>query len=359
MKVKFVDLSNKYDTTEIDSMINAGQFMGCEDFEKKFAKYHGVKHCVGVGSGTDALVFALLAAGVGPGDEVIVPANTYIATAFAVSHTGAQPVFCDVDPDTYVMTVDTVTPVITNKTKVIIPVHLYGEPVDVDAIKGFKIMIIEDCAQATGAVHSGKRVGTFAKAGCFSFYPTKNLGGLGQGGAVITNDDKLAGTIRSLGNVGRKNGSWYGYDHVGFNSRLDAINAKFLEAGLKELDHNNNVRRAMAEQYEERLEDIDEIIAPPMPIFSTISPVFHLYEIRLPDKQTRDSLKKHLENNGVGTGLHYPIPCHKQSVYVHLNANCPNAELLADTLLSLPMHSNLTSDEVIYVCDKIKEFFNG
>ena len=360
MNVNFVDLKAQYGGNNYMFLMNkikSGQFMGCEDFEKRFAEYHDSKYCVGVGSGTDALWLALLALGIGPGDEVIVPANTYIATAFAVSHTGATPVFADVDPWGYVMTRQFVDEVITTKTKAIIPVHLYGQPVHVDSMRGLGVYIVEDCAQAAGAEIFGRKVGTEGHAGCFSFYPTKNLGGLGQGGAVITNEKKIARIIRELGNVGRSDDSWFDYSWVGFNSRLDSVNAEFLEVNLRYLNRWNAKRRAIAYQYEEELAPLGEVFTPAAPVGDTVKPVYHLYEIKLDNKRTRNYLMRHLNKNHIGTGLHYPVPCHKQPMYKHMKASCPNVEEQAKTLLSLPMHPYLTPEEVTYVCDNIKEWF--
>jgi dTDP-4-amino-4,6-dideoxygalactose transaminase len=361
MKVDFVDLKSQVAEIDCDSVmekIKAGQFMGADEFEKAFAMYHGAKYCVGVGSGTDALWLTLLALGIGPGDEVIVPANTYIATAFAVSHTGAKPVFCDVSMDNYTMETKYIKKVLTDRTKAIIPVHLYGQPVHVKPLLKFGLPVIEDCAQATGAVVFGKKVGTIGTAGAFSFYPTKNLGGLGQGGAVITDDRDIARSIRELGNVGRTEGSWHSYSWTGFNSRLDAVNAEFLRLSLKKLDEWNARRFEAAMYYEDLLNTIADIVHVPFCDGIVFEPVFHLYEIQLKSKSIRDKLKDYLDKNGVGTGLHYPIPCHKQIMYRRkYDSKCPNAEKLADRLLSLPMHPFLQPEQIEYVCGTIAKYF--
>jgi dTDP-4-amino-4,6-dideoxygalactose transaminase len=366
MKVKFVDIAQQnggMNYQDVMHVIRTGQFMGSGDFEERFASYNGAKYCVGVGSGTDALILSLLALGIGPGDKVIVPANTYIATVFAVSHTGAEPVFCDVDPHGYIMTYDTLSEIeMTKDIKAIIPVHLYGQPCHMQNINDFAfdhdLFVVEDCAQATGAEVFGKKVGTYGDAGCFSFYPTKNLGGLGQGGAVITNNEELAITVRELGNVGREEGDWYKYSHIGYNSRLDAINAKFLMANLRFLDQWNNKRIGLAKQYEEELSYLYEVFTPAGPIKNIVRPVYHLYELKLDSKRTRTWLNKHLEKNGISTGLHYPIPCHHQPMYKGMKVNCPVSEELSNILLSLPMHPYMKPEEVTYVCDKIKEWFD-
>lgn len=365
MKVNFVDLPAQYRFLKANVIqdfadtIFKGNFIGSEEFEKEFADYHDINHCVGVGSGTDALLLALLALGIGPGDEVIVPANTYIATAFAVSHTGATPVFVDPDPDTYVMATDNLVGVLTANTKAIIPVHLYGQPVNMPQIMlfadAYNLKVIEDCAQSAGADIDGNKTGTFGHAGCYSFYPAKNLGGMGQGGAVVTQIPEVAVAVRELGNVGRKDGSWFDYIHTGYNSRLDGVNARFLSRCLTELDIWNNFRRLAALSYEENLATVEEVTTPP----DVFAPVYHLYELKCADKVTRDNLKSFLSAREIGCSLHYPIPCHKQPVYEYLNASCPVSEELSDTLLSLPMHPNLKEEEIKFVCDSIKEFYNG
>lgn len=361
MEIKFIDLAKQHGAIRYDEImriIKAGRFVGSEKFEEKFAEYHGSKYCVGVGSGTDALWLSLLALGIGPGDEVIVPANTFIATPFAVSHVGATPVFCDVDPHGYIMTRENVEAVITEKTKAIMPVHMHGQPVNMDTLKGLGVYIIEDCAQATGAEIFNKKVGTFGDVGCFSFYPTKNLGGLGQGGAIITENEDVAKAVRSYGNVGRKEGSWDEYVYVGFNSRLDAVNAEFLTTNLRYLDLWNKKRIARAAQYESELEEIDTLFTPAMPIPDVVKPVFHLYEIKLDKRRTRTYLMKYLNKHGIPARLHNSIPCHRQPMYKKMGAKCPVTDELADTLLSLPMHPFITEEEVSYVCDKIKEWFS-
>jgi dTDP-4-amino-4,6-dideoxygalactose transaminase len=371
MKVNFVDLGAQYNNIkndvlkDIDQALTTGAFMGSENFEKKFAEYHGSKYCVGVGSGTDALLLSLLALGIGPGDAVIVPANTYIATAFAVSHTGADPVFVDVNPDTYTMDVKYIDDIVVDdiigpRIKAIIPVHLYGQPAHMDGVIGFaeemNWYIVEDCAQSIGAVYKGKKTGTFGTVGCYSFYPAKNLGGLGQGGAIITDDEEIAETVRELGNIGRARGSWFDYKYIGYNSRLDAINARFLERGLREIDNWNDNRRIAAYWYEKNLENVKEVVTPPSAEDGTY-PVFHLYELKTESKEIRDDLKAFLTEKGVATSLHYPKPCHLQDMYTYEEVWLPISERLSDTLLSLPMHPNLKEVEVKYVCDCIKEFF--
>lgn len=368
MKVNFVDLEKQYvnlDVTPLIDLIKHGQFVGgkaLEEFEDSLARYCGTKYAVGVGSGTDALWLSLRALGIGVNDEVIVPANTYIATAFAVSHTGAIPIFVDPNPETYTIDANSIKHAITSKTRAIIPVHLYGYPADMSGImdiaETYELFVVEDCAQSIGATYKCQHTGSFDAAGCYSFYPTKNLGGLGQGGAVVTNDKFMAETIRELGNVGRTTGSWFDYSHVGFNSRLDTINAKFLSYGLGVLDYWNKSRRQVANWYYQQLKGINKVKTP---CFATtdIVPVFHLYELKCEDKLTRDSLKDFLGENNIATSLHYPKPCHKQEMYKYSGAYCPISENLSDTLLSLPMYPTLTEEEVTFICDVIKEFFDN
>lgn len=405
MRVNFVDLRKQY-APIIDEIFDGmkilmkrGSFVGgdiLKAFEEDFANYIGVRYCVGVGSGTDALILALRALDIGPGDEVIVPANTFIATAFAVSHVGATPVFVDVSMNHYTIDYDSVLEAITDRTKAIIPVHLYGFPAYVPSrrlfieedLYGYDIVdffnskgiyVIEDCAQSIGAtygisyVHDHKedieileKVGNHGNVSCFSFYPAKNLGGLGQGGAITTNDEAIANKVRSLGNIGRKEGSHYEFDCIGYNSRLDTLNAHFLWKCLPNIDEWNNLRVNNEHIYFKNLSKCIDIKLPskiyylgypksnPKAIFKH---VFHLYEIKCETKEIRDNLKRFLEENDIGVGLHYPIPCHKQPPYVNMHYNLPVSEELADTLLSLPMHPYLTEEEIIYVCDKIKEFF--
>lgn len=365
MEVKLVDLGKQYagrNYMDLMSVIRTGQFIGSGDFEERFANYHGSKYCVGVGSGTDALILSLLALGIGQGDKVIVPANTFIASAFAVSHVGAEPVFCDVDPHGYIITAQTLSKIeMTDDIKAIMPVHLYGLPCNMKEIIPFAeehgLRVIEDCAQATGAEVFGKKVGTYGDVGCFSFYPTKNLGGLGQGGAIITDSENISTMIRELGNVGRFTGEHDRYKYIGYNSRLDAINAKFMEINLRFLDQWNDKRIESAMQYERELEELPDAFTAAPPIKGVVKPVYHLYELKLDCKRTRTWLMKHLNKKGIQARPHNSIPCHKQDMYKYLKAKCPNTEHLADTLLSLPMHPFLTEEEVTYVCDTIKEWF--
>lgn len=324
-------------------------------FEEAFAAYHGVKHCVGVGNGLDALMLALKALGIGEGDEVIVPSNTYVATALAVTYVGAKPVFVEPDIRTFNIDPSRIEVAITRKTKAIMPVHLYGQSCDMDPImeiaRKCDLRVVEDCAQAHGARYKGRRIGTFGDAAGFSFYPGKNLGALGDAGAVLTNDEELAKKIRALGNYG----SDYKYHHIyqGHNSRLDEIQAAFLSAKLPHLDRMNAERRRIAERYLAGIHHPD-VILPTVPDYA--EPVWHIFAVRC---SRRDELEKYLNDLGIMTNKHYPIPMHLQECYRDLGyteGDFPLAEEISQTELSLPMFYSMTDDEIQFVIDTINEF---
>lgn len=330
---------------------------GVEDeaFEKAFAEYCGIKYCVGVGNGLDALMLALKALGIGEGDEVIVPSNTYIATALAVTHVGATPVFVEPDIRTFDINPSLIEGVITEKTRAIMPVHLYGQACDMDPImeiaKKHNFWVVEDCAQAHGATYKGKKVGSFGDAAGFSFYPGKNLGALGDAGAAVTNDKELADKIRALGNYG----SDYKYHHIykGNNSRLDEMQAAFLAAKLPYLEKMNVERRRIADMYTKGIKN-PKVITPF--VKDECVPVWHIYGIRCSE---RDVLEKFLNEKGIGTNKHYPIPMHLQECYKDLNipeGSLPIAEEISATELSLPMYYGMTDEQIQYVIDAINEF---
>ena len=330
---------------------------GVEDeaFEKAFAEYCGTKCCIGVGNGLDALMLSLKSLDIGEGDEVIVPSNTYIATALAVTYVGATPVFVESDIRTFNINPALIEAAITSDTKAIMPVHLYGQACDMDPImaiaKKYGLKVVEDCAQAHGAIYKGQRVGTFGDAAGFSFYPGKNLGALGDAGAVVTNDKELADKIRALGNYG----SDYKYHHIykGNNSRLDELQAAFLAAKLPHLERMNVERRRIAQMYTEGIKN-PKVIAPY--VLSECVPVWHIYGIRCDE---RDTLEKHLNDKGIGTNKHYPIPMHLQECYKDLNiprGELPIAEEISATELSIPMYYGMTDDEIQYVIDAINTF---
>ena len=330
---------------------------GVEDeaFEKAFAEYCGTDYCVGVGNGLDALVMALKGLGVGAGDEVIVPSNTYIATALAVTYVGATPVFVEPDIRTFNIDPSKIEVAITKKTKAIMPVHLYGQACDMDPImdiaKKYNLFIVEDCAQAHGATYKGKKIGTFGDAAGFSFYPGKNLGALGDAGATITNNKELADKIRAYGNYG----SDYKYHHIykGNNSRLDEMQAAFLAAKLPHLDKMNAERRRIAQMYFDGIKN-EEIVLPFVPDYAV--PVWHIFGIRC---KRRAELEKYLNDKGIGTNKHYPIPMHLQDCYKDLGfkkGDFPIAEEISSTQLSIPMYYGMADEEVQYVIDKVNEF---
>ena len=326
-----------------------------EKFEKAFADYCGVEYCIGTGNGLDALMLALKGLGIGFGDEVIVPSNTYIASALAVTYVGASPVFVEPDIRTYNINPDLIEEKITNKTKAIMPVHLYGQPCDMEPIvaiaKEYNLFIVEDCAQAHGALYKGKRIGSFGDVAGFSFYPGKNLGALGDAGAAVSNDKMIAYKIRALGNYG----SDYKYHHIykGNNSRLDEMQAAFLAAKLPHLDKINEERRKIAKKYLEGINN-PKVILPY--VIDDAEPVWHIFAVRC---EERDALEKHLNNNGIGTNKHYPIPMHMQECYKDLGikeGELPIAEKISRTELSIPMYYGMTDEEIKYVIDKVNEF---
>lgn len=359
--VSFLPMEHELDK-EIRSAFNrvferSWYIEGREDdsFEKAFADYCNVNYCVGTGNGLDALMLALKALDIHEGDEVIVPSNTFIATALAVTYTGAIPVF--VEPDIRTFNIDPlkIEEKITEKTKAIMPVHLYGQACDMDPIMKIArknhLYVVEDCAQAHGATYKGKRIGSFGDAAGFSFYPGKNLGALGDAGASITNSKELADKIRALGNYG----SDYKYHHIyqGNNSRLDEMQAAFLAAKLPHLDKMNNERRRIAQMYLEGIHNKNVVLPYVIP---EADPVWHIFAIRC---KRRDELEKYLNDNGVGTNKHYPIPMHLQKCYENLGiqkGELPVAEEISATELSLPMFYGISDEQVNYVIELINKF---
>ena len=336
---------------------NSWYIDGKEDkaFEEAFAAFCDSKYCVGVGNGLDALMLALRAFEIGEGDEVIVPSNTYIATALAVTYVGATPVFVEPDINTYNINPALIEEKITDKTKAIMPVHLYGQPCDMDPImeiaKKHNLKVIEDCAQAHGATYKGRVIGSFGDAAGFSFYPGKNLGALGDAGATVTNCKEVADKVRALGNYG----SDYKYHHVykGVNSRLDEMQAAFLSAKLPLMNKVNDNRRETANKYLAGIKN-DKITLPFVP--ETTNPVWHIFAVRT-DK--RDELAAYLEEKGIGTGKHYPIPMHLQDCYKDLGfkeGDFPIAEQISSTQLSLPMFYKMTDEQINCVIDALNAF---
>jgi dTDP-4-amino-4,6-dideoxygalactose transaminase len=323
-----------------------------EAFEEEVAQYLGVKHAIGVNSGTDALVIALRALGVGPGDEVITTPFTFFATAEAISLVGATPVFVDIDPRTFNINPDLIPSAITPRTKAILPVHLYGLPAEMDPIleiaRSHGLKVLEDCAQAFGATYKGKKVGTLGDAGAFSFFPTKNLGGFGDGGLIATNSDEVAERARML----RAHGSRRKYynEAVGYNSRLDALQAAFLRVKLRHVDAWNEARRQVASRYNELLAGLSGLVLPEV----SLGHVFHQYTVRV--LGGRDRVAEALAREGVGTMVYYPVPLHRLPVYVHMGAALPEAEQAAREVLSLPIGPHLNPSSQEGVSEALKAF---
>ncbi len=362
MNIHFLNLSRLHSTlrNRIDDAYNRVMDSGCfimgpelAAFESEFAVYSNVKHCVGVGNGLDALHLLLRAYEIGLGDEVIVPSNTFIATWLAVSQCGATPVAVEPDINTHNINPALIAAAITPRTKAIIPVHLYGQPADMDPINQLAakhgLIVIEDAAQAQGALYKSRRVGSLGNAAGTSFYPGKNLGALGDGGAVLTNDDAVADQVRRLRNYGSS--IKYQHDHAGFNTRLDELQAAFLREKLKVLDVWNIKRKTIAQIYTDMLSSAN-CITPLVPDYA--DSVWHLYVIR---SQQRDKLKAYLEKNGVSTVIHYPIPPHRQACYAdYASQSYPISEMLAKEVLSLPISPDMTNDELNKVVKCIRNF---
>ena len=363
LNIPFVDLKKQYQgiALEIDAVIaeviSKTAFISgpyAKEFEKAFAEFCGARYCVGVGNGTDALYIALRALDIGPGDEVITAANSFIATSEAISATGARVVFADINPETYNIDPDDVRSKLTEKTSAIIPVHLYGQPVDMDQImaiaKEHNLKIVEDCAQAHGALYKGTPVGTFGDFGCFSFYPGKNLGAYGDGGGIVTNDERLATRARMIANHGRV--EKYNHELEGVNSRMDGIQAGVLSVKLKYLPDWNENRRKAADLYGKYLDGID--VGLPQ-VIEDVVPVYHLYVVRV-RKEWRSRIQEYLKDQGISTGIHYPIALHELKAYKYLGHrpdDYPEASSASGQILSLPMYPEITESEVRYVAEKL------
>lgn len=326
-----------------------------EKFEEEFAEFCQAKYCIGCGNGLDALYLILRSYDIGVGDEVIVPSNTYIATALAASYAGAKPILVEPDLVTYNINPDLIEKVITHKTKAIIVVHLYGQPVDMSEInriaKKHSLKVIEDSAQAHGALYKGKKVGSLGDASGFSFYPGKNLGALGDAGAVVTNNKELADKIRAIANYGsdRK----YHHIYKGTNSRLDEVQAAFLRIKLKNLDKWNEDRRKIAQKY------IDGINNPKITKPSEADYANHVWHLFVVRTEKRDEFQKYLNDNGIGTTIHYPIPMHMQGAYEELGISkgiLPLAEKISNEVISLPIWYGMKDEEIQYVIDKINNW---
>ena len=327
------------------------------EFERQYASFSGCKYCIGVSNGLDALTLALKACGIGPGDEVIVPSNTYIATVLSVTHAGATPVFAEPDMQTYNITADAVEALVTDKTKAIMPVHLYGQCCEMQGIMQLadehNLKVIEDNAQAHGAAYNNKLSGSWGHINATSFYPGKNLGALGDAGAVTTNDETIAQQISMLRNYG--SAKKYYNEAAGYNMRLDELQAAFLLVKLKYLETFTALRQNTAALYQQKLNGTGDIILPVTAQGCTH--VYHLYVIRT---NRRDALQQWLTQQGIGTMIHYPVPPHLQKAYEYLNykkGKFPKAETIADTCLSLPLYPGISESEIDYVCSCVQSFF--
>ena len=365
--IRFLDLYGQYQSikNEIDNAIQQTirdtSFIGgmaLKKFETDFARYQQAHHCIGVGNGTDAIEVALEALNLPPYSEIIVPANTFIATSEAVTRSGHKVIFADISPATYTLDTADVERRISSKTAAIIAVHLYGHPCDMDSLLELgarhRLRIVEDCAQAHGAEYKGRRVGALGHIGTFSFYPGKNLGAYGDGGAIVTNDDDLARRCRMVANHGRLNK--YNHEFEGRNSRLDGLQAAILSVKLKYVDEWIEKRNVVARQYMEGLMGFNELVLPT--IQQKVRHVFHLFVIRISE---RDALMKHLNKTGIESGIHYPIALPKLTAYKYLNqAGEPMVANRQDSeLLSLPMGEHLSSGDVETVIRSIREFLNS
>ncbi len=376
MQIPFLDLKSQYQSikTEINAAIqnildNSAFVLGkaVNDFEVEFAKAHDIKNCIALNSGTAGNHVVLWSLGIQPGDEIIIPANTFIATAWGATLCGAKPVFVDCDPDSYNLDPSKVEEAITSKTKAIVAVHLYGQPANMDPLREiaekYKIFLVEDSAQSHMAEYKGKKVGGFGEATSFSFYPGKNLGAYGEGGAAVTNNSELAKKIKMI----RDHGTLQKYQHeiFGHNYRMEGIQGAVLGVKLKYLSNWTYARRKVANKYKEYLsENVNIKLPKEMPYAKH---VYHLFVIQVlsngknSNGELRNSLANYLKEKGIATGYHYPIPLHLQECFKYLGyqkGNFPITEHLADTCLSLPMYPELNDNQIEYVCSNINDFFN-
>lgn len=360
-KINCLDLNGQHQQIKnevlelFEKVYDASAFSGgpfVEEFEKSFASYCNTQYAVGLNNGTSALHLAMLVLGIGPGDEVIIPANTFIATAWGVSYTGATPVFVDCTFDTWQIDPSKIESKITSRTKAIIGVHLYGQPFDIESVsaicKRYNLFLVEDAAQAQGATYKGKRIGSFGEMGCFSFYPGKNLGACGEAGSIVTNNDKYYKHLLQLRNHGSH--KRYHHDELGFNMRMGGLEGASLQIKLKYLDGWNNRRQEIARRYQQEINHI-RFKWQEQPFWA--QSVYHLFVITSND---RDNMINYLNQHNIYPGLHYPVPCHLQKAYKNLGYQlgyCPNAEYLAGHCLSLPIYAELTDKEVSYIINTL------
>lgn len=362
MKVPFFDLKREYRNLEneiddaVKRVLKSGRYIQGNEagkFEREFSSYTGAEFCIGVNSGTDALLAAVGALGIGPGDEVITVSHTFISTADAIVRWGATPVFVDIDETTYCMDTTNLEQAITDKTKAILPVHLYGHPADIDPIidlaERYGLSVVEDACQAHGAEYKGKKVGVLGDIGCFSFYPAKNLGAYGDAGVIVTNNGGVAEKARALCNYGQYRRSWH--DLVGFNSRMDEIQAAVLGVKIRYLDEWNARRRKLAEVYLDGLAATD-LVLPREETYATH--VYHQFAVRYSD---RDAITSFLSDRGIQTLVHYPVPVHRQKPYLQPEAKTlPRTDRVCDEVFSLPMNPWMKDDEVESVIDGLVSF---
>lgn len=364
--IPLVDLKIQYRSIQdevnagINTVLEQANFILGEPvarFEKEFAEFCDSDYSIGVASGTDALHLALRAINIGEGDEVITAANTFVATVLAISYVGAKPILVDIDPQTYNIDLDKIKEKITSKTKAIIPVHLYGRPVDmkrlIDIANNFNLKIVEDACQAHGATFDGRKIGSFGIAGCFSFYPGKNLGAYGDGGAIVTSNEKIYEKLKMMRNYGSP--QKYYHDFIGYNSRLDTLHAAILNVKLKYLKGWNNKRFTNAKLYNEKLYGIGDLSLPDLN--STDSHVFHLYVVRT---GKRNELLKYLNEKGIQAGIHYPIPIYSLAAYLHLGLSkedFPITEQFSKEIISLPMFPELIEEQIDTITGLIKNYF--
>ena len=348
---------DEYEEAALRALRSGWYILGPEldSFEKEFASYMGVKNCVGLNSGTDALILAVRALGIGPGDEVIIPAGTYIASVLGVTENGATPVYVDSKKDTFLIDPDKIEQAITDKTRAILPVHLYGQACDMDRIgemaKKHNLAVIEDCAQCHGSKWNGVLAGTQGTIACFSFYPTKPLGALGDAGAIVTNDDELAQKVRMLRNYGSK--KKYHNESIGVNSRLDEVQAAVLKVGLKHLDESNDIRIGYAKEYLEKINNPKVTLPYTDP---QATHVFHLFPVLVDDQE---AFQKYLEGKGIKSQVHYPIPPYVAECYSYQGykwEDYPNAAYIARHEVSLPMYSGMSSEDVEAVIKAVNEY---
>ncbi|HST51615.1 MAG TPA: DegT/DnrJ/EryC1/StrS family aminotransferase [Pyrinomonadaceae bacterium] len=371
MQVPLLDLKQQYAAlgaelrAATERVFESQQFILGEDvrqFETEFARYNGTKHAVGCGSGSDALLLALLALDIGAGDEVVTTPFTFFATAGAIARTGARPLFVDIEPRTYNIDPTKIEAAITERTRAVMPVHLYGQCAEMDGILEVAerrgIAVVEDAAQAVGATDRGRQAASMSAVGCFSFYPTKNLGAAGEAGAVVTNDERLNERLRRLRVHG--GATEYHHEEIGFNSRLDTLQAAVLRVKLPHLDAWSDARRERADTYTRLLAEAGllEFVTPPF-VREDARHIFHQYVIRVPVSQ-RDALIEHLKQNGVGTKIYYPVPLHLQKCFAylgHAEGDFPESERAARETLALPMFPELTDEQQQYVVECVRRFF--